>query len=165
MLYYSVIIYNRFSFTSQVVCRESDSVALGFYDYCLSTHVEKGTTFTIIPRSHEADSKSPRGVETAEVLSRGIFFQPLLDTINISGWAIPLVITLSAVRPAELKTENIRSLAVMISVYNRIEDLFLGNKGLFGGLEELIIVAMADKDTDSEEVDQGGYREEDEGTA
>ena len=139
------------------ICRESRKIAQTRCDWCFTTAARKEYVFTIKPRPHEVGFKSARVVDGKEVLTQGILFNPTRDTIHIAGWALTLLLALSNARAEELKTENIRSLAVMIGLYNLEPDLFWGGKardgggegglfgGLFEGLEELIVVAMEDK--------------------
>jgi hypothetical protein len=91
------------------------------------------------------DHQPERVVDPAEIVSKGIFFQPAVDTVWICGWAPYLQVVLCSVRKSELKTDNIRSLALHIGHYSSMKERFLAfDEVLFGGLEELILVAEGD---------------------
>jgi 2EXR family len=122
------------------VCRESRKVAQSAYDWCFTTSVDEGTT--VIMQPYGGDHQPERVVDPAEILSKGIFFQPAVDTVWICGWAPHLHNVLCSVRKSELKTDTIRSLALFISHYTSMKERFLAfDRVLFGGLEELILVA------------------------
>lgn len=125
------------------VCRESRKVAQSAYDWCFTTSVDEGTT--VIMQPYGGNHQPERVVDPAEIVSKGIFFQPAVDTVWICGWAPHLHNVLCSVRKSELKTDNIRSLALHISHYTSMKKRFLAFDGvLFGGLEELILVAEED---------------------
>jgi hypothetical protein len=125
------------------VCRESRDVAQSAYDWCFMMSVDEGTTVIVQP--YGGDHQPERVVDPAEIVSKGIFFQPAVDTVWVCGWAPHLQVVLCSVRRSELKTDNIRSLALHIGHHSSMKERFLAFDGvLFGGLEELILVAEED---------------------
>jgi hypothetical protein len=87
-----------------------------------------------------------RVVDPSEIVSRGVFFQPRADTVRLSGWSPHNASVLCSARKSELKTDNIHSLAVTPSLFNGMKKEFLAFDGeLFGGLEELILLAEEDE--------------------
>lgn len=128
------------------VCRESRKVAQLAYDWCFTTSVDEGTT--VIMQPYGGDHQPERVVDPAEIVSKGVFFQPAVDMLWICGWAPHLHSVLCSARKSELKTDNIRSLALHVSHYTSMKKRFLAFDGvLFGGLEELVIIALEDKDS------------------
>jgi hypothetical protein len=132
------------------VCRESREVAQSAYDWCFTTSVDEGTAVILQP--YGGDHQPERVVDPAEIVSKGIFFQPAVDMLWICGWAPHLHNVLCSARKSELKTDNIRSLAVHIGHYTSMKKRFLAFDGvlfdgvLFDGLEELVIIAEEDKE-------------------
>jgi hypothetical protein len=127
------------------VCRESREVAQSAYDWCFTTSVDEGTT--IIMQPYGGDHQPERVVDPVEIVSKGIFFQPAVDTLWICGWALHLHTVLCSVRKSELRTDNIRSLVLHIAHYASMKKQFLSFDGvLFGGLEELVVVAVEDEE-------------------
>jgi hypothetical protein len=127
------------------VCRESREVAQSAYDWCFTTSVDEGTIVIMKPYAHDHQPELERVLDRTEIVSKGIFFQPAVDMVWICGWAPHLHNVMCSVRKSELKTDNIRSLALHISHYTSMKDRFLAFDGvLFGGLEKLVLVAVED---------------------
>jgi len=139
------------------VCRESREVAQSAYDWCFTTSVDEGTT--VIMQPYGGDHQPERVVDPEEIVSKGIFFQPAVDTVWICGWTPHLHVVLCSVRKSELKTDNVRSLALHIGHYTSRKERFLAFAGvLFGGLEELILVVEEDDRTLTGEEEMYGVK-------
>ncbi len=136
------------------VCRESRQIALETYDFCFSTQVSSTcalTKSTYIRRDDWCDETgveeqsyrpmSVRSVPHTEVTWAGVRFQPTRDIIYLVSklrlWKI-----LTEAKANELKTENIRCLAVSDWLFQYTPFRLLGcDSTFFSGLKELIVVA------------------------
>ena len=129
------------------VCKESRNVTLMEYEFCMSTFVPPDA---VIEASSHTDSPRHWIVNHDFLTYRGFRFQPARDTVYIKEYVWTVPSNLAFCRPTEIKTDNIRFLALTVSSFLYGEgSLSTWLSLLFNSLEELILIAW---DDDSEEV-------------
>ena len=132
-------------------CRESRMLALIEYDFCMSTSVPPNAVMKTIASSYQLRTWT---VDHEYVTRPGCPFQPARDTVYIKEIIAPgETSVLTYWQPTEIKTNNIRSLALNLWPFGQKEFLSTILSSLFPCLEELIIVSSED---DSKEVQQDG---------
>jgi hypothetical protein len=160
------------------VCKESRDIALSTHANCLSCAITPTMQRTYVCWRHRngytgvtEDSPKPtfgkcqdsdcdgEAICHKAITFAGFRFQPTYDTIYLkatdSGW---MWATIMSAEFAELEAGNIRSVAVDWCTMEQLYDeFFFGNQSTyFHGLEELIIVAMEDRDAVEEGLEAFG---------
>jgi hypothetical protein len=131
------------------VCKESRDVTLMEYEFCMSTFVPPDA---VVEASSHRDSRDRWTVNHEYLTYRGFRFQPSRDTVYIREYVWEASCALAFCRPTEIKTDNIRSLALTLSAFlYKEESLSTWLSLLFSTLEELILVAWEDGSTEVEE--------------